>query len=87
MQLDRKYGNSKWLEAEQLELKQIMDYGTFIDKGKNYIMPNEYSEINLHFKYALEYDGRHKAQLVAGGHLTQPPYDSIYSGVVSLKGI
>ena len=32
-------------------------------------------------------DGRQKARLVAGGHLTDAPTDSIYSGVVSLKGI
>ena len=32
-------------------------------------------------------DGRHKARLVAGGHLTKTPVDSVYSGIVSLRGI
>ena len=30
-------------------------------------------------------DGFHKARLVAGGHLTPDPTDSIYSGVVSTR--
>ena len=35
----------------------------------------------------MKHDGRHKARLVAGGHLTKTPTESIYSAVVSLKGI
>ena len=35
----------------------------------------------------LSSDSRHKARLVAGGHLTDTPIDSVYSSVVSLRGI
>ena len=87
MDLDSKNGNNKWYKAEQAELKQIFEYETFIDKGKGYTMPPEYTRINVHFVYAVKHDGRHKARLVAGGHLTKAPTESIYSGVVSLKGI
>ena len=34
----------------------------------------------------VKHDGRHKARLVADGHLTDIPLDSVYSGVVSLRG-
>ena len=37
--------------------------------------------------FAVKHDGRHKARLVAGGHLTDTPIDSVYSSVVSLRGI
>ena len=37
--------------------------------------------------YAIKHDGRHKARLVAGGHLTDVPMESVYSGVVSLRGL
>jgi hypothetical protein len=37
--------------------------------------------------YDVKHDGRRKAHLVAGGHLTDPSTESIYSGVVSLQGI
>lgn len=35
----------------------------------------------------MKHDGRHKARLVADGHLTDMPLDSVYSGVVSLRGL
>jgi len=35
---------------------------------------------------AVKHDGRHKARLVAGGHLTETPMDSACSSVVSLRG-
>jgi hypothetical protein len=38
----------------------------------------------VHLVYAVKHDGRHKA-LVAGGHLTETPVDSVYSSVVSLR--
>ena len=87
MELDRRNGNTKWRDAEKLELKQIDEYQTFFDLGNNGKPPNGYTKIKVHFVYAVKYDGRHKARLVAGGHLTEIPVDSIYSGVVSLKGI
>jgi Reverse transcriptase (RNA-dependent DNA polymerase) len=37
--------------------------------------------------YDVKHNGQQKARLVAGGHLTDPNTDSVYSGVVSLQGI
>ena len=51
------------------------------------MMPKDFTKIKVHFVYAIKYNGRHKARLEAGGHLTRIPDNSIYSGVVSLKGI
>jgi hypothetical protein len=31
--------------------------------------------------------GQHKSRLIAGGHLTDTPIDSVYSSIVSLRGI
>ena len=36
---------------------------------------------------SVKHDGRYKARLVADGHLTDVPIDSVYSGVVSLRGL
>ena len=89
MELDRANGNDHWAVAEDKELKQLMEYETFIDKGKN---PNRqdlagYKKINLHLVYAVKHDGRYKARIVAGGHLTDAPLESVYSGVVSFRGV
>ena len=37
--------------------------------------------------HSCKHDGRLKARLVAGGHLTDAPINSVYSSVVSLQGI
>jgi len=48
--------------------------------------PNN-KRIRVHMVYAVKHDGRHDAQLVAGGHLTETPIDSVHSSVVSLRGV
>ena len=40
----------------------------------------------MHLVFDVKHDGRHKARLVADGHLTDTPIDSVYSSVVSLRG-
>ena len=40
----------------------------------------------MHLVFDVKHDGRHRAHLVADGHLTDIPSDSTYSGVVSLRG-
>ena len=88
MVLDQKNKNTKWKDAVVLELTQIDEYQTFKDhghytKGKP---PDGYKKIRVHLVFDVKHDGRHKARLVADGHLTDIPLDSVYSGVVSLRG-
>ena len=93
--LDRANRNSRWYDAVQLELQQIMEYNTFRDHGKAIFdnhkkivnAPPDYKKIRVHLVFAVKHDGRHKARLVADGHLTPEPVESIYSGVVSLKSL
>jgi len=81
--------NTKWADAEKLEKNQLFEYETFDDRGhrSSNRAPDGYKKINLHFVYDVKHDGRFKARVVAGGHLTETPVESIYSGVVSLRGI
>ena len=69
----------------KLKADQLIDYDTFIDKGQGTRTPNGYTKIRLHWVFAVKHDGRHKARCVAGGNLTGPPVESVYSGVVSMK--
>ena len=50
-------------------------------------LPDGHQRINVHFVYAVKHGLRHKAHLVAGGHMTEPPKDSVYSGIVSLRSM
>jgi hypothetical protein len=67
-------------------MTQLDDYSTFIDAGEE--VPKGYKKIRVHLVYDVKHDGRRKARLVADGHLTDIPLESVYSaGVVSLRGI
>ena len=96
LQLDEQNGNSKWYDATKLEMDQINEYTVFQDHGKAKIDPKSkkvsndpegYQKIRVHLIFAAKHDGRHKARLVAGGHLTPDPIESIYSGVVSIRSL
>ena len=91
MRLDKENGNTHWQDAMDLELTQIHEYKVFKDTGKakfhngKVVTPDGFQKIRVHFVYAVKHDGRFKARLVADGHLTKEPVESIYSGVVSLR--
>ena len=88
MQLDERNGNDKWKIAVETELSQIKEYQAFRDhEHKDKVRaPEGYKRITVHLVFDVKHDGRHKARLVAGGHLTEVPVDAVYSGVVSLRG-
>ena len=69
------------------EIFQMDEYHTFFDKGKYGIPPVGSKKIRCHMVYDVKHDGRHKARLVAGGHRTDVPLESVSSSVVSLKDL
>ncbi|MFM8621767.1 MAG: reverse transcriptase domain-containing protein, partial [Holophagaceae bacterium] len=87
--LDQRNGNTKWQDANALEFGQLFEYSTFRDLGhwKDAKPPPGYKKIKVHLVFDVKHDGRHKVRVVADGHLTDIPVDSVYSGVVSLKGL
>ncbi|KAL7562900.1 hypothetical protein ACA910_000273 [Epithemia clementina (nom. ined.)] len=95
MELDKQNGNSKWFDAVELEMAQIKEYNVFKDGGKATFdnhkkvtnAPTNHRKIRVHLVFAVKHDGRHKARLVAGGHLTPEPVESIYSGVVTTRSL
>ena len=87
MEIDRKNGDDKWQKAEKLELEQIDSYEVLEDLGVNPKIPEGYRKIKVHFVYNVKHDGRYKARLVSGGHLTEVPPYSVTSSVVSLRGL
>ena len=90
VRIDEANGNTKWQDSEKLEKDQMMELNTFVDKGHKNVARKpgpEYTQIDLHIVYAVKHDGRHKSRIVAGGHMTATPLESVYSGVVSLRGV
>jgi len=87
LELDRINGNTMWIDAETTELNQMDECKSFIDKGVGFKPGSNYKRIRVHMVHAVKHDGRHKAQLVAGGHLAETPIDSVCSSVISLRGV
>jgi len=87
LRLDRKNGNTLWEVSVGLEIAQLDEYESFTDLGAGAAIPKDHKKITVHLVFAVKHDGRHKARLVAGGHLTPTPIASVYSGVVSLRAL
>ena len=87
LELDKKNGNTRWQDCTKVEMEQLYEYSTFQDYGIDGKIPPGYKKIRTHLVFAVKHDGRHKARMVADGHLTDVPLDSVYSGVVSLRGL
>jgi hypothetical protein len=87
VQLDLQNGNTLWQECTELKMQQLHQYRTFKDIGTGTAPPEGYKRIKVHLVYAVKHDGHHKARLCANGNLTDIPIDSVYSGVVSLRGL
>ena len=49
--------------------------------------PKEYQRIRAHFVFDVKHCGKFKARLVADGHVTKEPNETVYSGVVSLRNL
>ena len=95
MQFDSENKNSKWYDATKLEMESMLEYKVFkkwdkaiLDKHKKVMdSPKGYHRITVHLVFDVKFDGRHKARLVADGHLTPEPVENMYSGIVSLRNL
>ena len=88
MELDAAAGKHRLQEVTQLEMDQVRDYDIFIDKGEFNVskIPRGFQRLQVMLTFDVKHDGRHKVRLVARGDLTDTPVDSVYAGVVSLRG-
>jgi hypothetical protein len=61
MELDKRNGNTKWIDATTTELSQLNEYSTFNNLGHRAPPPDGYKKITAHLIYDCKHDGRHKA--------------------------
>ena len=95
MQYDSDNKNSKWYDAIKLRMESMLEYKIFkkldkaiLDKHKKVMNPpKHYHMIKVHLVFAVKFNGRHEATLVADGHLTHDPIENIYSGVDSPRNL
>jgi hypothetical protein len=86
LKLDELNQDTKWKVATITEMSQLKENKCFIDAGiyGRDKPPDGHKKICAHLVFNVKHDGHHKACYVAGGHLTNVPNMSVYSGVVSL---
>jgi hypothetical protein len=84
LMLDKLAGNMKWHTATLLEIEKLHLYKCFCDIGRGSKIQRNYQCIKLIWIFDVKHDLRHRARLVAGGHMTEVLKESVYSGVVSL---
>ena len=85
--LDKENGNTLWADAMALEIAQLREYNTFKSVGFGAPIPHGYKKIPAHMIFDVKQSGKRKARFVAGGHRTDPPKESVYSSVVSLRSL
>ena len=95
LEFDKANHNSKWYDATKTERDSLHSYEVFkkhdkaqFEKQKKVInAPQGYHKIRVHLIFAVKYDSRHKARLVADGCLTPDSVEIIQSGVDSLRNL
>ena len=68
-------------------MKQLDEYNTCNGLGKDGILPRGYNKIKVHLIYDIKHGMRHKLRCADEGCFTEVPIYSVYSGVVSLRGL
>mgnify|MGYP000408908283 FL=1 len=85
--LDAMNGNTLWAESIQREMGQIKDFKTCHSIGLDAKVPHGYQRIPVHLVFDVKEDLKRKSRMVAGGHMTKPLKESVYSGVASLRSL
>jgi hypothetical protein len=84
--LDKRNGNTLWADAIGKEYGQLNDYKTFRLRRSGEDL-SEYTRIPYHCVFDVKFDGRRKCRLVAGGNMTSPSKESVFSGVVNISSV
>ena len=85
--IDKANSNTLWQDAIDKGTGQLLDYETFdiLEKGEK--TPDGYQRIPGFLVFDVKHDLRRKARFVAGGHVTNPPKEEVYSGVVDHESV
>ena len=79
LEIDKETKTDFWRNASVFGLLELLTNG-----GK---IPVGYQLIKCHMIFDIKMDFTRKARFVAGGHLTDPPKESVYSSVVTRESV
>jgi hypothetical protein len=85
LEIDARTGTTFWRDAIEKEMKNVSQAFRFNDDDT---IPIGYKHITCHMIFNVKMIGLvRKARFVAGGHLTDPPAESVYSSVVTRESV
>jgi Reverse transcriptase (RNA-dependent DNA polymerase) len=84
LKLDELSKTTFWRDAIAKEMENVMPAFEFIDNNKP---PIGYEKIPFHMIFDIKSDLTRKARLVAGGHMTDVPKESVYASVISSDSV
>jgi hypothetical protein len=77
LEIEQKTGTTFWHDAIEKEMKNVLPAFEFCDDDK---APTGYKHITCHMIFDVKMIGLvRKARFVAGGHLTDPPVESVFT--------
>ena len=85
LDIDRRNGATFWRDAIAKEMKNNAVAFNVLENRSE--VPVGFKEIKCHMVFDIKMDLTRKARLVAGGHLTDVPKESVYSSVVSRDSV
>jgi hypothetical protein len=85
LEIDRKTGTTFWRDVIDKEMRNVLPAFEFRDDDS---APVGYKHIKCHMIFDVKMIGLVcKAHFVAGGHMTDPPTESVYSSVVTRESV
>ena len=85
LEIDKRTGTSFWRDAIEKEMRNVSVAFQFNDGDA---IPPGYKYIDCHMVFDIKMVGLvRKCRLVAGGHMTDPPVDSVYASVVTRESV
>jgi hypothetical protein len=83
LEIDSRTGTTYWRDTIDKEMHNLMPAFKFVDN-----VPIGYKYIKCHMIFDVKMVGFiWKAHFVAGGHMTNPPIESVYSSVVTCESV
>jgi hypothetical protein len=85
LEIDKRTGTTFWREAIDKEMRNV---GVAFQFNSSDSIPVGHKLIKCHMIFDVKMVGLvRKARFVAGGHMTDPPQDSVYSSVVTRESV
>jgi hypothetical protein len=82
--IDRRTGTTFWRDAIDKEMTNVLMAFEYLENGKP---PPGFTQIKCNMIFDIKSTLDRKARLVAGGHLTDPPKDAVFSSVVTRESV